>query len=177
MTGKSLSVVFEVSGWVQGNMYKNDPLKGELNVFVGTGFDVTGQYAILTWEITMTGGFNGVMDFELKFDEEKSKYTDFFVEKFGFGFKDSLELYGGIGVSSLASVGLYGAGSIGAYTTLYPATHVDSLVLAGECGFKVKLFSRALFSFAIVSGSHEFVKDDKKALLNIYDQGYLSEFR
>ncbi len=175
VTGSNLGLVFDVSGYLQGNSYKKDPLEGELNVFIGTGFAASGQYSILTFDVSAIGGFNGVMDFELQFNEERSKYTDFVVERFGIGFKDSLELYGGLGLSSLASVGIYGAGSLSGYTWFYPETLLDSLILAGECGFKVKLFSRTLFSFALVSGSHEFVRKTGDGLLNFSMQDQLDD--
>ncbi len=167
VTGSNMGLIFDAAGWVQGNSYTNDPLKGELNVFVGSGFMIQGQYAILTWDVTATGGANGVLQFELKFNEEKSKY-DFLVDRFGIGVKMGLELYGGLGLSSLISFGIYGAGSIAGYTIFYPNSELDSLVLAGECGFKLKLFSRTLFSFALVSGSHDFVRDTKKGIVNLH---------
>ncbi|MCR4633481.1 MAG: hypothetical protein K5648_05085 [Erysipelotrichaceae bacterium] len=173
--GSDMGLIFDAAGWVQGNSYTKDPLKGELNVFIGTGFAAEGQYAILTWSVTVMGGANGVLQFELKYDESKSKYSDFLVDRFGIGFKTSLELYGGLGLSSLASIGIYGAGSMGGYTIFYPKTEMDSLVLAGEAGFKVKLFSRTLFSYAIVSGSHDFVRDRKGGLLNFYQQANIDE--
>jgi len=166
VTGKNMGFVFDAAGWVQGNSYTNEPLKGELNVFIGSGFMASGQYAILTFDVTATGGANGVLQFDLKYNEEKSKY-DFIVDRFGIGVKLGLELFGGVGISSLMSFGIYGAGSIAGYTIFYPSTELDSLVLAGECGFKVKLFSRTLFSFALVSGSHDFVRKTNNGVLNL----------
>ena len=176
VSGKNLGLIFDVAGYVQGNTYTNEPLKGELNVFVGTGFSIDGQYVILTWNITATTGANGVLNFELKYDEAKSKYSDFSVDRFGLGYKLALELFGGLGISSLAAVGIYGAGSIAGYTIFYPDTEMDSLVLAGECGFRVKLFSRTLLSLSLVSGSHDFVRDKKNAQLGFAAQNSLDSY-
>ena len=169
--GRDLGLVVEFSGWVQGNIYTTEPMKGELSVYIGSGFDVTGQYAILTWEVTVTIGVNGAFDFELRYTDKTGKYDDFHADSFAITFKTGLELYGGLGLSSIASVGLYGSGYIGVKDQFYPDPVVQSLVLAGECGFKVKAFSRTLFSFAIVSGSHDFVKKNLTA-----DDGANSSF-
>ena len=173
VTGGNMGLVIDFSGWVQGNIYTNEPMKGQLSLYFGSGFFVTGQYAILTWDVTVTAGAGGVLDFEFLYNEEKSKYDEFGVDSFAIQFKAGLELYGGIGLSSIASVGVYGAGSITGKDQYYPDPVIQSIILAGECGFKVKAFSRTLFSFAIVSGSHEFVDDkltagrQNNALLNI----------
>ena len=171
--GKNMGLVVNFSGWVQGNMYTNEPLKGQLSLYVGSGFNVSGQYAILTWDVTVTAGAAGVLDFSFLYNEENSKYDEFVVDEFSMQFSAALELYGGIGLSSIASAGVYGSGSVTLIDQLYPDASVRSLMLAGECGFKVKAFSRTLFSYAIVSGSHEFVEDrvssssGEKALLNV----------
>ena len=159
VTGGNMGLVAEFSGWVQGNIYSNEPMKGELSLYFGSGFYISGQYAILTWDVTVTAGAGAVLDFEFQYNEEKSTYDKFVVDSFAITFKAGLELYGGIGLSSIASIGVYGAGSITGRDQYYPDPVIQSLILAGECGFKVKAFSRTLFSFAIVSGSHEFVKD------------------
>ena len=176
VAGRNMGLIFDVAGYVQGNTYTNEPLKGELNVFIGTGFSIEGQYLILTWNVTAMTGANGVMNFQLKYDEAKSKYSDFSVDRFGLGYKLALELFGGLGISSLAAVGIYGAGSIAGYTIFYPDTEMDSLVLAGECGFRVKLFSRTLLSLSLVSGSHDFVRGKKNALLGFGAQDSLDSY-
>ena len=157
--GKSLGLVLEFSGWVQGNIYNTDPMKGEMSEYIPSGFNVSGQYLILTWEVTVTIGADGSFDFELRYNDKNGRYDDFHADSFAVSFKTGLELYGGIGLSSIASVGVYGQGSVAVKDQFYPDPVVQSIVLAGECGFKVKAFSRTLFSYAIVSGSHEFVKD------------------
>lgn len=159
VTGGNMGLIVEFSGWVQGNIYTNDPMKGELSLYIGSGFDITGQYLILTWEVTVTMGVDGALDFELRYNPEKDEYDEFHVDEFSISFRTGLEAYGGIGLSSLASVGGYGQGSIAVKDEFYPDPSVRSLVLAGEAGFKVKLLSRTIFSYAIVSGSHEFVED------------------
>ena len=174
--GKDMGLVVNFSGWVQGNIYSNEPMTGQLSLYVGSGFAISGQYAILTWDVIVTAGAASVLEFSLLYNEEKSKYDEFVVDSFSMQFSAGLELYGGIGLSSIASFGVYGAGSITLKDQFYPDPVVQSLVLAGEAGFKVKAFSRTLFSYAIVSGSKEFVKDEDKkkaesgtALVNVSD--------
>ena len=159
VTGGNMGLVVNFSGWVMGNLYTNEPLTGELSLYVGSGFYIKGQYAILTYDVTVTAGAAGVLDFEFQYNKEKSKYDKFVVDSFSMQFSAALELYGGLGLSSIFSVGLYGAGSITLKDQFYPVGVVQSILLAGELGFKVKLFGRSLFAFALLSGSHEFVKD------------------
>ncbi len=182
ITGGDLGLVVNFSGWVQGNIYTNEPLTGELSIYIGSGFYVSGQYAILTFDVTVSVGVAGVLEFEFRYNEKNSKYDDFVVDAFSIQFTTALELYGGIGLSSIASVGLYGAGSITLKDQFYPDPVVRSLKLAGECGFKVKAFGKALFSFAIVSGSKEFVEDKDKvsspgetALLNMSEMNNIGK--
>ncbi|MBP1554859.1 MAG: hypothetical protein J6U30_02145, partial [Oscillospiraceae bacterium] len=182
ITGGNMGLVVNFSGWVQGNMYTNEPMVGQLSLYVGSGFYASGQYAILTFDVTVSTGVAGVLDFEFRYNEENSKYDDFVVDAFSIQFTTALELYGGIGLSSIASVGLYGAGSITLKDQFYPDPVIRSLVLAGECGFKVKAFGKSILSFAIVSGSKEFVEDKDKvsapgepALLNLSEMNNIGK--
>lgn len=180
VSGKNMGLVVEFAGWLQGNLYNNDPLKGELKAYIGSGFAVSGQYMILTWDITVSVGVSGNFNYQIKFNPATSKYDDFEPERFSVQFTTGLELFGGIGVSSIAAAGIYGSGSISALNEFYPDPSVNSVVLAGECGFKVKLFSRTLFSYALVSGSHEFVDNnsniERSALLNIKNMNSIDNY-
>lgn len=82
------------------------------------------------------------------------------------GVKGGLEVYGGVGCV-LASVGVYGAGSIEYQEEMYPNAEAEHLILAGEIGLKAKLFGKVLACFKIVSGSHDFVFDKKKSWLGL----------
>ena len=165
ISGKNMGLVMTWAGYVQGNVFTNEPIRGHMQLFIGTGFDITGQYAILTWEVTVTGGADGSFDFSFVFDEVNSRYT-FQPDNFQFGVKGALELFGGLGLAKIFSAGLYGAGSIAVHTEFYPEIDVDHIILAGELGFKVKLLGRSLFTFKFVSGSHDFVHKNGNALMN-----------
>ena len=151
----NLDVSYEIAGWLEGNLNnKDEPLKGEISMFIGSGFDVTGQYTILTWEVTFAGGAGGYFVFKLK-PTSAGKYTIFEPDDFYLFVQASLELYGGIGLSSLISAGIYGGGSLRGDIQLHPTAELKDLILSGETGFKVKLFSRTLFSYALISGSKQ----------------------
>ena len=160
ISGKGMGVVFLFSGWAEGNVNTNDPIKGHLQFYVGTGFNITGQYGIFTWNITLTGGSDNLFDFSFVYSPEDSEYH-FQTEEVRLGIKGGLEVYGGVGCS-LASVGVYGAGSIAYQQELYPNGKAEHLVLAGELGLKAKLFGKVLASYQIVSGSWDFVNEKDK---------------
>ncbi len=162
ISGKNMGVIFIFSGWAEGNMNDTSPITGHMEVYIGTGFDIQGQYGIFTWEITLTGGAQGIFDFSFNYSEEDSKYH-FSGDEFRLGVKGGLEVYGGVGCV-LASVGVYGAGSIAYQERIYPDAEAEHLVLAGELGIKAKLFGKVIACFKIISGSHDFVFDKKKKL-------------
>lgn len=165
VSGSNMGLIVICSGFVQGNIFTNEPIRGHMQMFIGTGFDIVGQYAILTWEVTVIGGADGSFDFSFVYDEANSKYQ-FQPDEVQIGVKGMLELYGGLGLANVFSVGIYGAGSVAVHTEMYPEVDVDHIILAGECGFKVKLFSKALFTFKFISGSHDFVHKNGNALMN-----------
>ena len=156
-TGKGMGLIVVFTGWAEGNVNTNDPIKGFMQLYVGTGFDITGQYLIFTWEVTLTGGADGQFDFSYVFDEADSEYH-FQADTVKLGVKGGLELYGGVGCK-LASVGAYGAGSVTYQQEMYPDPEVEHIIVAGELGLKAKLFGKVICSFTIISGSHDFVFD------------------
>ena len=159
--GKSMGLVVIFNGWAEGDLYKeNSPITGHMELYIGTGFDVTGQYAIFTWEIMLMGGAQGLFDFSYKYESEDGNYH-FSADEIRLGVKGGLEVYGGIGVS-LASVGVYGAGSVAYQSTIYPDAEMEHLIVAGELGLKAKLFGKTLCCFKIIAGSHDFVNDKSK---------------
>lgn len=166
---KSMGVVFLLSGWAEGNANSKEPWLGQLQLYIGTGFSVDAQYAIFTFNLSLSGGATGQFDFSLEYSEEDSKYH-FSADHVLAGVKGALEVFAGIGCS-LASVGVYGAGSIAYQQEMYPDPNVEHLILAGEVGLKAKLFGKVLACFKIVSGDHDFVFDEnnkkKKAYLGM----------
>ncbi len=157
----NLGMIFVFSGYVQGNVNTDEPLRGQMSMYVGGGLDVTGQYMILTWEITATAGLDGSFDFSIVQDSIDSSFN-FQPDRFMIGWKAGIEVFGGLGLASVFAVGVYGAGSFGAEAEFYPQADVNHLILAGELGMKVKLFGKNILVFKLVSGSHDFVQHDNQ---------------
>ena len=156
--GKNMGLIIIFAGWAEGNIHTREPAKGHFQIFIGTGFDIRGQYTILTWEVTLTGGGTGEFDFSFVFDESDSQYH-YQTDNLSLGAKGGLELFGGIGCVSVAALGIYGAGSVAVSGQLYPSAGIDHLIFAGECGFKVKIFGKNLFTFKFLSGSKDVLED------------------
>ncbi len=152
--GMGLVVLF--SGWAEGNVNSLDPVKGHMQLYIGSGVDITGQYLLFTWEVMMTAGAEGTFDFSFNFKEEDSQYH-FSADEIRLGLKWGVELYGGIGCT-LASVGAYGAATLQYQEEMYPNPTAEHLILAGEVGLKAKLFGKVIASFTIISGSHDFLE-------------------
>ena len=157
----NLGMTFVFSGYVQGNVNTDEPLHGQMSMYLGGGLDITGQYMILTWEITATAGLDGSFDFSIVQDSVDSSFQ-FQPDRFMIGWKAGIEVFGGLGLASVFAVGVYGAGSFGAEAEFYPQADVNHLILAGELGMKVKLFGKNILVFKLVSGSHDFVMHDNE---------------
>ncbi|MDO5481205.1 MAG: hypothetical protein Q4F60_02590 [Candidatus Saccharibacteria bacterium] len=147
-----LGLVWSVAGYATS--YDNNPesMTGTLQFYVGSGYNVIGQYAIFTYSVTATIGVDGEFVFTLSPEDE-----DRFVGTFDLGASAGLELYGGIGSGWLASVGIYGAAKIGAKAHMMPKFDFYSLNVSGEMGLKAKVLGRTVMTFTFVSGSHEFI--------------------
>ena len=170
----NMGVVILISGWAEGNVNTNEPIKGHMEAYIGTGFMVSGQYSILTWDLTVEAGATGNFDFSFVYNEKESEYN-FQTDKVLLGVKGGLSLYGGIGCT-LASIGIYGAGSIEYQEEMYPNPKAEHLILAGELGAKAKLFGKTLFSFKVISGKYDFVFEKKKSsLLDLDDEALRQE--
>lgn len=159
--GDSLGLIMIVSGWAEGKVGSDEPFKGALQAYIGTGWDINGQYGVLCWEVTVTVGATGEFDFSFVRDPEKDEYH-FHADQVKVGGVAGLELFGGVGLASIVGIGIYGAGSLALNTELYPSVEILSLIIAGETGFKAKLFGKTLFTFKIASGSYDFL--DKTSL-------------
>ena len=157
---KGLGLIFVVGGWAEGNVNSLDPIKGHVQMYVGSGVNISGQYMLFTWDVTLTAGAEGSFDFSYKFNPADSKYH-FGADQIMLGVKWGVELYGGVGCK-FASVGVYGAASLEYLEEMYPDPDAEHLILAGELGLKAKLFGKVLASFTIVAGSKDFLEDEDK---------------
>ena len=151
-SGDSLGFVWSIAGYATS--YDNNPEKmtGTLQFYVGTGYNVIGQYAIFTYSITITVGADGELSFTLDPSSEQR-----LTGTFDLGVSAGLELYGGIGSGWLASVGIYGAGKFSTKAHILPDFDLYSVNIAGEMGLKAKVLGRTVLTFTFLSGSHEFI--------------------
>ena len=135
--------------------YDNNPNKmsGIIQFYVGTGGEQAGQYAIFTYSVTITIGAQGTITFTL----EPMAETPFYAELEA-AFMAGLELYGGIGIGCLASIGIYGAGTFGADFHVLPDFYTKEVYVEGEMGLKAKVLGRTIMTFTFVKGRHDFVK-------------------
>ncbi|MBQ5812047.1 hypothetical protein IIW29_00510 [Candidatus Saccharibacteria bacterium] len=134
--------------------YDNHPEKmtGTIQMYVGTGYKVTGQYAIFTYSLTATIGADGEFTFLIF-----PKSEQYFNGTLDLGLSAGLELYGGIGSGWLASVGIYGAANIGIKAHVLPSFDFYSLNVSGEIGLRAKVLGRTVATFTFVKGSHDFI--------------------
>ena len=134
--------------------YDNHPEKmtGTIQMYVGTGYKVTGQYAIFTYSLTATIGADGEFTFLIF-----PKSEQYFNGTLDLGLSAGLELYGGIGSGWLASVGIYGAANIGIKAHVLPLFDFYSLNVSGEIGLRAKVLGRTVATFTFVKGSHDFI--------------------
>ena len=153
-SGKSLGFVWTIAGYATS--YDNNPnyMTGTLQFYVGTGYNLIGQYAIFTYSVTVTVGVDGEFVFTLTPSSEER-----FSGTFDLGASAGLELYGGIGSGWLASIGIYGSAKFGAKAHILPEFDLYSVNVAGEVGLKAKVLGRTVLTFTFVSGSHEFINN------------------
>ena len=168
---KNMGLLFSVSGWAEGNVNAHQPMRGKIMVYAGTGWATGGQYAFLTWDVVVTIGGNGAFEFSIIYNETESS-REFQWDRILLGLIGSLEAFGGIGLYNIASVGIYGAGSLGLNFELLPDQTVDSLIISGEFGFKVKVFCKSILTFTLISGSYDFLDQNGiSGVVNFADSG------
>ena len=172
---QSMGVVVMFSGWAEGNVNTTEPILGQMQLYIGTGFSIDGQYGIFTFNLALSGGATGKFDFHFEYVPEASDYH-FNTDHVLAGVKGALEAYGGIGCS-LASIGVYGAGSIEYQQEMYPDPKAEHLIIAGEFGLKAKLFGKVLACLKIVSGSHDLAEDMKKKVTMLGAELDSAEYR
>ncbi|MBR3052062.1 hypothetical protein IKG60_00380 [Candidatus Saccharibacteria bacterium] len=153
-SGKGLGLVWSVSGYATS--YDNHPEKmtGTLQFYVGSGYNIMGQYAIFTYSITITYGANGEFTF-LLFPKDEQRFNG----NLDLDLSAGVELYGGIGSGWLASVGIYGSAKLGAGFHVLPEFDFYKLNIAGEIGLKAKVLGRTVATFTFVKGSHDFINN------------------
>ena len=147
-----IGLVWSVAGYATS--YDNHPEKmtGTLQFYVGTGYKVTGQYAIFTYSLTITIGADGEFTF-LIFPKSDLPFNG----TLDLGASAGLELYGGIGSGWLASIGIYGAANLTLKSHYLPIFDLYSLNVSGEVGLRAKVLGRTVATFTFVKGSYDFL--------------------
>lgn len=153
---QNMGLLFSFSGWAEYNVNNQQPGRGQVQLYAGTGWATGGQYAVLTWDVVVTIGGTGSFEFSMVYNEAQSKRS-FEFDRILVGALGGLEAFGGIGLYGLASLGIYGAGSLGANVEFLPTQSIDSIILAGELGFKVKVLGKSILTFTLISGSYDFI--------------------
>ena len=147
-----IGLVWSFAGYATS--YDNHPEKmtGTLQFYVGTGYKVTGQYAIFTYSLTVTIGADGEFTF-LIFPKSDLPFNG----TLDLGASAGLELYGGIGSGWLASIGIYGAANLSLKSHFLPVFDLYSLNVSGEVGLRAKVLGRTVATFTFVKGSYDFL--------------------
>lgn len=165
----SLGLVWAVSGYATSYADNPDKMTGTIQFYAGTGAVYSGQYLIFTYSITVTVGVDGSLTFVLKpgtveegplsaVPTDQTIPKDRFQTQLDLTALAGLEVYGGVGVGSLASVGVYGAATFGADMHVYPDFFFREVYVDGEIGLKAKALGRVIASFTLVKDRIDFYK-------------------
>ncbi len=137
---------WNICGYMEFNT-KDPAAPRAVNLIISTGVKAEGhaQYLIFTGTVTFTLGGKAVLSGKLT----PGKGIE---GKFGLGAYAGLELYVGLGLQYVASVGAYGKGRIDIDFQILPEAYLDSIVLNGELGAKAKVFGFTVYTWKILEG-------------------------
>ena len=137
---------WNVMGYMEYNT-KNPDAPRALNLIISMGIKAEGhaQYLCFTGSITFTAG--GKATLVGKFTPAKGVDG-----KFGLGGYGALELYIGLGLNYVASIGTYGKGQINIDFQVLPKFFLDTIKLSGAFGVKAKVFGFTIFNWTILQG-------------------------
>ncbi|MBR4444311.1 MAG: hypothetical protein IKS37_00250 [Solobacterium sp.] len=152
----SFGLCWTVGGYAVSYDDNPNKMSGQLQFYVGTGGEQAGQYAIFTYSITLTIGMQGTFTYTIEPAAE-----DPFQAELEALFLAGLELYGGIGLGCLFSVGIYGLATFGSDFHVLPEFYTKEVYIDGELGFKAKFLGRTVLTFKIASGRTDFYKRDE----------------
>lgn len=138
---------WNIMGFMEFNT-KDPAAPRAVNLVISTGLKAEGhaQYLIFTGTLTFTIGGKATLTGKLV-------PTKGIEGKFNLGAYAGLELYIGLGLNYLASVGAYGKGQINIDFNILPDTNLQSIVLSGELGAKAKVFGFTVYTWEILKGS------------------------
>ena len=147
-----------VCGYMEFNTNKPEAPRA-VNLIISMGMKAEGhaQYLCFTGTLTFTIGGKAVLTGKLIPIGGKIE------GKFNLGAYAGLELYIGIGLNYVASVGGYGKGQIDIDFQMLPDTQLESIKLSGELGAKAKLFGFTIYTWKILEGTKPlYTRDAKK---------------
>lgn len=138
---------WNVCGYMEFNT-KDPNAPRAVNLIISMGMKAEGhaQYLCFTGTLTFTIGGKAVLVGKLTPGQGVSG-------KFGLGAYAGLELYIGLGLQYVASVGAYGKGQINIDFQVLPSFYLDKVTLSGEMGAKAKVFGFTVYTWKILSGS------------------------
>lgn len=137
---------WNVCGYMEFNT-KDPAAPHAVNLIISMGMKAEGhaQYLCFTGTITFTIGGKATLTGKLI----PVKGVE---GKFNLGAYAGLELYIGIGLNYVASVGGYGKGQINIDFQMLPETQLEQIKLSGELGAKAKLFGFTIYTWKILNG-------------------------
>lgn len=145
--GKGLD--WNIMGYMEFNT-KEPAAPRAVNLVISTGLKAEGhaQYLIFTGTLTFTIGGKATLTGKLTPPRNLEG-------KFNLGAYAGLELYIGLGLNYIASVGAYGKGQINIDFNILPETNLQSISLKGELGAKAKVFGFTVYTWSILNGSKQ----------------------
>ena len=140
---------WNVMGFMEFNT-KNPNAPRAVNLIIQMGLKAEGHAQYLCFTGTLTFSIGGKATLVGKFTPAKG------VEgKFGLGGYGALELYIGLGLNYVASIGTYGKGQINVDFQVLPKFYLDTIKISGEFGVKAKAFGFTLFTWKILAGQKQ----------------------
>jgi len=137
---------WNVMGYMEYNTKDpNAPRAVNLIIQMGVKAEGHAQYLCFTGSITFTAG--GKATLVGKFTPAKGVDG-----KFGLGGYGALELYIGLGLNYVASIGTYGKGQINIDFQVLPQFFLDTIKVNGSFGVKAKVFGFTIFNWTILQG-------------------------
>ncbi len=143
---------WQVMGYMEYNT-KNPTAPRSINLMVSMGIKADGhaQYLCFTGTLTFTAGGKAMLT-------GKWSPKDGLSGSLSLGAYAGLELYIGLGLNYVASIGAYGKGSININFQLLPKSYLNDITLTGQCGAKAKVFGFTVYTWKILEGKKELYK-------------------
>lgn len=135
---------WNIFGYMEFNTQKPEAPRA-LNLVLSAGVKAEGhaQYLIFTGSITFTLGGKATISGKLI----PAKGLE---GNFGLGVYGGLELYVGLGLQYVASVGGYGNGRLDIDFQILPSFYLDKIKLSGQLGAKAKVFGFTVYTWTIL---------------------------